>query len=294
MSRPKRLLVVSDREAHLHPPTERAALLIRELGGTLDLLEVFPLASMVKLRQLVTDTPPAVDEEAIDKARNGLRRKAADLLQRHGIPAGVQVLSGILQAQLAVHADALAPDLIVLGPGGKPGLRELLLGSTAERVAQKTRHSLLVVKQLPRTSYRRVLVAVDFSGGALTTLTAARSLAPDAEIILLHAFEVPFEGKLQLAGADENTIGHYRIVARNRAMEAMQQLCIAAGLGSVSVKRVVLHGDCSRHIVEQEEALGCDLIAMGKHFEKTLEALLPASVRGHVVGESRGDVLIVV
>jgi len=55
----------------------------------------------------------------------------------------------------------------------------------------------------------------------------------------LHAFEAPFESRLQYAGVEAETIAHYRTVARQEALTQMQALAVSAGLrdGAVSIER---------------------------------------------------------
>ena len=146
---------------------------------------------------------------------------------------------------------------------------------------------MLVVKQTAHERYRNVLVTVDFSPSSLPALRNARALAPSAEIVLLHAFEVPFEGKLRFAGVDDDTVHHYRFAAKT-----LRALCDEAGLPQHDARLMVLHGDPSRHIIEQEQEQDCDLIAIGKHGESMAEDLLLGSVTRRVLTESQCDVLV--
>ena len=120
----------------------------------------------------------------------------------------------------------------------------------------------------------------------------ARSIAPNADIVLLHAFDVPFEGQLRYASVDNDTINHYRIVAKQEATQKLHALRDEAGLNPYGTSLVVLHGDPTLRIIEQEQEWDCDLIVMGKHGENLLEALLIGSVTKQVLAESMGDVLV--
>jgi nucleotide-binding universal stress UspA family protein len=151
---------------------------------------------------------------------------------------------------------------------------------------------VLVVKQPPHEPYRQLLVPVDFSPSSLRAIRHARSVAPQADVVLVHAFEVPFEGLLRYAGVDEDTIHHYRIVARQEALQKLHALRDEAGLPPEGTHLVVLHGDPTLRITEQEQECDCDLIVMGKHGENFLEELLLGSVTKHVLAESQGDILV--
>ena len=133
---------------------------------------------------------------------------------------------------------------------------------------------------------------MDFSPSSLRAIRHARSIAPGAELVLLHIFDVPFEGKLRYASVDDEVIHHYRIVAKQEATQKLQALRDQAGLPVVGTSLLVLHGDPTFRIIEQEQECDCDLIVVGKHGEGMLEELLLGSVTKHVLAESQGDVLV--
>lgn len=192
------------------------------------------------------------------------------------------------------HAAACAADLLILGAHGDDFLRHLTLGSMASRLLRKTtRHPVLVVKQMPHEDYRRVLLPLDFSPVAVPTIRFVRTLAPGAELILMHAFEAPFEGKLNYAGVDAAVIQRYRTTAHEEALRRLRETATQAGLEIGSYTPLVVHGDPSQRIVEQEQERDCDLIAMGKQGTHFAEEWLLGSVTTHVLAESQGDVLVV-
>ncbi|NMG45219.1 universal stress protein [Aromatoleum toluvorans] len=287
-----RLLAATDLSAPARHAADRAALIARELGAPLDLLHVASTAPFEKLRQLVADIPYDAPARVLESARADLDELAAVLQRHHGVAANVQIASGPLLKELMASAEAGSADLLVLGARGNSFMRHLLLGSTAERMVRKTTRPMLVVKQPPHEPYRTILVPVDFSPYSVTALDNARRLAPAAGIVLLHAFEVPFEGKLQYAGVDDELIHRYRIAARQEALQRLRELRDAAGLPADATRLLVVHGDPSRTIVEQEQEQDCDLIVMGKHGENVVEDLLLGSVTKHVLVESQCDVLV--
>ncbi|HXV50076.1 MAG TPA: universal stress protein, partial [Candidatus Binatia bacterium] len=60
-------------------------------------------------------------------------------------------------------------------------MKDLLLGTTAERVVRKGDRPVLVVKRAADAPYRRVVVGVDFSEDSRYALELALRLAPQAE-----------------------------------------------------------------------------------------------------------------
>lgn len=288
----KRLLVATDLSAPARHAADRAALVAREVGASLDLFHVANVTAVEKLRLLIADVPAETGQRVLDAAREEMRELAANMLKQHGIAAGVQVASGPVLAEIIGHADTISADLLVLGARGSSFMRHLLVGSTAERMVRKTRWPMLIAKQAPHEPYRTLLVPVDFSPFSLRALHNAQAVAPGADIVLLHAFEVPFESKLRFAGIEDELLARYRIAARQEALAKLRELRDEAGLPLERTRLIVVHGDASRNIIEQEQEQDCDLIVMGKHGESMLEDLLLGSVTKHVLAESQGDVLV--
>ena len=110
--------------------------------------------------------------------------------------------------------------------------------------------------------------------------------------MLLHAFSVPYEGKLRLAGVETGQVDQLRVNARSAALQAMDELIALGDLPEHQVRRVVRHGDAPRCIIEQERTLDCDLIVVGRQGRGRLEEVLVGSVTRHVLSFSRGDVLV--
>lgn len=292
MKQLNRVLAATDLSTPARHAAERAALVSKETTASLDLFHVANLAPLERLRQLMALTPADMEQRVLDAARQGLHDLATSLQARHGVVADTHVAAGPLCATLVRHADELAAGLLVCGARGESVLRHLLLGTTALRVLNTTTCPVLVVKQPPDGPYRQLLVPVDFSPASLRAIRHARRIAPQADIVLLHTFEVPFEGHLRYASVDDETIHHYRIVARQEATQKLHALREEAGLSSSCCALMVLHGDPASRIIEQEREQGCDLIVMGKHGESAIEELLLGSVTKHVLAESQSDVLV--
>ncbi len=292
MNKLNRILAASDLSAAARHAVERAALVSKDTAATLELLHVANLAPLERLRQMMGATPADMEKRVLDAARHKLHELAAAIEQRFGVAAGTGVVAGSLLTELARKADGLAADLLVCGARGESVIRHFMLGTTALRVLSTTTRPVLVVKQQPHESYRRLLVPVDFSPSSLRAIQQARSIAPSAEIVLLHAFDVPFEGQLRYASVDDDIIYQYRIVAKKEATRLLRALRDEAGLAPSGSSLVVLHGDPSLRIIEQEQERDCDLIVMGKHGESLIEDMLLGSVTKHVLAQSQGDVLV--
>ena len=293
MTAPLSLLAATDFSPPARHALERAAqLATAHPGAQLTLAHVISGSLLARLRGLLREAAPAAEARVVDEAGRALAELAAHLGALHACPVTTRLTQGSAMNAIPELAEELGSNLLVMGARGANFVRELLLGSTTERVLRKTRRPVLAVKQRPRGAYRRVLVPVDFSLHAAAAAETAHRWLPDAEIVLLHAFEVEPENILRFAGVAEDEIHAYRIRAREEAFSAMAQFVDTLSVPAASLTRVVVHGAPTLRILEHEQSLDADLIVMGKHGQTTLEELLLGSVTKHVLAYSNCDVLV--
>lgn len=86
----------------------------------------------------LTETLEAEADEALDDA--------ASRAERAGVEYERTILEGIPHEAIADRARECGADLVVVGATGRSGLREHLLGSTADRVARSVDESVLLAR----------------------------------------------------------------------------------------------------------------------------------------------------
>ena len=289
-----RILAATDLSAPARHAVERGFRIAAAARAEYWVMHAQALDTMDALREWLGDDLTQAKQKLEEQARETLLQQLADPARQHGVTAQPRIVAGTPLATIVEQADALAIDLLVLGARGGDFLRHYLLGSTASRLLRKSRsHPVLIVKQAPREAYRRALIPVDFSPLSVRAIELTRLIAPDADIVLLHAYEAPFEGKLTYAGVDAAVIQHYRDAAREEALRNMRRVAAEAGLAIGDYSPLVVHGDPSQQVIEQEQERDCDLIVMGKHGLNMTEELLLGSVTKHVLAEAQSDVLVV-
>ncbi|ART51855.1 universal stress protein [Acidovorax carolinensis] len=289
-----RLVAATDLSAPARHAVERAASVALATGAQLDVVHVATPAPIERLRRLAGQIPSDLEKLMLEAPRNAMQELASALAQRHGVTAQVHVASGSLLTELRQHTETINADLVVLGARGASFMRHMLLGSTADRMVSRATRPMLVVKQAPHEPYKTVLVPVDFSERSLRSIRLAQAVAPRAALILLHAYDVPFEGMMEYAGVHADEIQRYRASARQEAQQSMVALCEAAGLNPALTPTLVMHGDPSLLLVQQEQELDCDLLVMGKQGDNAVEDMLLGSVTRYALAQSQCDVLIAV
>lgn len=288
------ILVATDLSAPARHAAERAFRVAARTGFELHILHVQELDALDSLRDLLGAYLPTAKEAVAEEARERLRQLAADPARHRGVAAKTRVVSGVPLPVIASEADALDARLLVLGARGESFLQHAMLGSTASRLLRKSvRWPVLVVKQPPREDYSNVLVAVDFSPASQLAIREARRWAPGADLVLLHAFELPYEGKLAFAGVDEQVVRQYITAGIEARRIRLHEVAANAGLRSGDYLVRVIHGDAPRQIIAMEQEYDVDLIVMGKHGTHIVEELFLGSVTKHVLADAQGDVLVV-
>lgn len=285
------LLAATDFSAPARHAAERAAMIAASHRAVLTLVHVTPSGALGELRSWLgaeTDAARRLQSES----RRHLESLAAELMATHRGAVQVVEAEGAVLDDLPRQADAIDAGLIVLGARGAGWLRRLAIGTTSERMLRRTRRPMLVVRQTPHARYRRVIVATDFSAAAAPVIELARSAAPDAHLILFHAFEVPFLEKLHFAGVDLATIARYREHARAVALQRLRGLAQDHDLVPARWEPLVVEGDASLRLVEQEQETDADLVVVGKHGQSAAEDLLLGSVTKHLLAEGGVDVLV--
>jgi len=288
------LLVATDLSSSSLHAVDRGFLIASKGGVKYAVLHALGLDVLAPLREYLGADASTVSQRISDAMRAELTRILEDPSRNLGVCAHLELVAATAATSVPNYADAIDADLILVGAHGKGFLQRFLLGSTVSRLLRTSKRPLLVVKEPCRASYRRILVAVDFSLASVRAIQMAKEVSADADLILLHVFDVRFEGKLRIAGVSDDVIHRYRIEARERALKQLYNTAKAAEVSIADYEAVVRHGDANRRILTEEETRDCDLIVMGKHGTNFAEELLLGSVTMQVLAESRSDVLVVV
>lgn len=285
------ILVATDFSGHARHAATRAARLAHETRSALTLLHVLPGEPLAPIRQWL-GISNAPEQTMRDAAQRQLRRLASELASARRVEVNIREAAGSAANEILRAAERVDARLLVLGARGLGFLRRLVLGTTSSRLLRRTDRPLLVVRQTPRAPYRRVLVAVDFSPRSRTALTLARQVAPNADLLVMTAFQVPFEHQLRFAGVEATLIEVHRQQASARAHRQMHALAHEAGLSPSHWTPCVVEGDVSLRIVEQAQSRDCDLVVMGQQSQSATADLLLGSVTGQVLTEGHADVLV--
>lgn len=292
MSTLRSILAATDLSAPSRHAAERAASLAKSAGASLALVHAQSAGALDDLKRWLGGSDEANAAIQAD-ARERLHAIAQELEQHHAISVSEHQLTGNAVKEITQYANQTDTDLLVTGTRGAGFFRGVVIGSTAERIAKCSSRPVLLVRQSPHEPYRRVLVPVDFSPWSVASVELAMQIAPEAIIVLMHAVEVPFEGKLRLSGVNESVVRRYREEAKREAQLRLREIAMQVGLHAERSHLVTPDGaDPWMLVVQQEQEFDCDLVVIGKHGRNAIEELLLGSTTRMVISECSADVLV--
>lgn len=266
VNRIRRILVATDRSEAAQCAEMRAAMLGTELNAAVH--EFSPAQEAKAGRRVATALVTVVD---IRRTPAIAGRTAADTI--------------------IMHANDMDADLTVVAARERRLLDGIFAEHGDDELVRLSHRPILLVRSDASGSYRKVLVAVDFSVEAREAARMALAIAPSAHFIFLHAFRVPHEEMMQQAGVSLEVIYGHRTQAREAARAALNSFIEGLGPRRQLISRSIQHGSPAMVINAQARQLDADLIAMGKHGRSRFVELLLGSVARSVMVQSGCDVL---
>jgi nucleotide-binding universal stress UspA family protein len=258
---------------------ERAAHVAREHRAHVTVVHAAPAIPRELLKRLLGRKTTG-EKERLAAVVGGLKERGLHASGRHVEDFPVRALVDATRSGKS--------DLLVVGARGRT-TRDEFLGSTAQRVLDAGRSAVLVARGPVRT-YRRVVAAIAADATAVTTLIAARAVAPEASLDALHVYESPFEPSLILAGVDAAGLQSHRRAIRGEARESLRKHLANA---PVQPEHVHLHhGDPRVQIARRAHAGGYDLVVVLRGRSRAKHWIF-GSVTESILREAGVDVLLV-
>jgi nucleotide-binding universal stress UspA family protein len=259
-------------------------------------LPITPGSSITILHVLARGAPPDAERDA----RRVLAQQAASA-RRAAREAGltdVEVFTTVARGKPFVeiidgarHATA---HLIVVGRHGQRPFRDLLVGSTAERVVRKGATPTLVVSAGGSGPYRRPRVAVDGSNTSRRAFELALQIAgsPTGGFDVVHAYGVPYESGERPSGIRETNLSAYGFETGKAARAMVEDLLVSLKVERGKFTALLRRGDPRRVILQVATQRRSDLLALGTHGQSDLAHVLIGSVAEAVVRAAPCDVLV--
>jgi len=128
---------------------------------------------------------------------------------------------GEAEEVIGTCTNALNTSVVFLGSGGeKGGLKDLFMGSSTKAIVRALSAPVLVVKTHKEVQSNKILIPTDFSESSRWHIHAVRTLFPNASLLLLHVYTVPFGNRLSMYGVKK---GEVNVLAENLKINAQNE-----------------------------------------------------------------------
>ena len=280
----KRILVATDFSTRSDRALRRAILIARSSGARITLAHVVD-----------DDQPRRVVEAEQSIAQSILSELAGTVRQIDGLDCDTRLLAGDPFQAIAEEIRQADPDLVVIGPHRRQALRDVFVGTTAERTVRHSTRPVLMANGVPAAPYRHALVAVDASAGAAEALRRATVLceAWGAALSVVRVHDEGIGGRVAL-GSGRSDGGHAASMAE--AAEARAEL--AAVLAENGVRPVGVFVEPNTQsvpaaILATAARVGADLAVVGTRGAGDVARLILGSVAQEVFQIATIDVLAI-
>lgn len=281
------ILVPTDFSKGAEQALGRALRLPLARGATVHLLHVMnePLFDAPLRKARVTTAAAMAD--GVTRARAHAKALGLTVSMKGTVIAGRPFEQIVRQSRL------LWADLIVLGRHGRRPVRDMFIGSTADRVIRYGDLPVLVVNRPARHPYARPIAAIDFDETTRSTLEALLRVSGPAvtEITLVHAYVVPLEGWASRPSGCASE-SNFRKTAREQAVGNADQVMATLPPWGVSWRTVFAYGDARRVVLTRAHSHQADIVALGTHARSGLSSALLGSVAEWILEAAHCDVLV--
>lgn len=280
----QRILVATDFSTRSERALRRAVMLARQLCAPLDLVHVVD-----------DDQPRKLLDARRDAASGFLEQMALGVRKKNGIHCDPRIILGEAFDAIIRVSEELSSDLIVIGAHRRQILRDVFIGTTAERIIRSGSRPVLMVNAVAAGPYSRILAPIDLAASSAAAMDAMQTLglARGAAVDALHLFEPIAAEKMDRAALPPAEKKAYLTAEQAQGEQRLREILAGAG---VNPDRCIVRPRESR-IVEQicdvAKETKADLIVMGTRGRTGLARMVLGSVAEEVLRQSDRDVLAV-
>ncbi|NEW86963.1 universal stress protein [Rhodopseudomonas sp. WA056] len=280
----QRILVATDFSTRSDRALRRAVLLARQHSAAMTIVHVID-----------DDQPPALWKAEEREAQSLLNELAATVCEIDGVACDGRMAYGEPFQALADAADGVDADLVVLGPHRRQALRDIFIGTTAERTIRSTRRPVIMANAVPSAHYGSVLVATDLSDCSAHSIAEAQKLGllGHSDVVVVHAFDAPAQALVIRSSMTGAQLRAYLAEEEAEATKGLTAFLARTGLQparSIVTANEGTAADAIRKCVKQQRA---DLVVIGTRGRTAAARFILGSVAEEVLRESDIDVLIV-
>lgn len=280
----KKIVVATDFSERSDRAIRRATLLAKTFDVSVSLVHVVD-----------DDKPRRVVRTAERIAREILDEQVSSLRQIDGLECDHQIVLGDSFEGILKAAQDMGADMLIIGPHRRDKLKEVFIGTTAERTIRASDRPVLMANGVPSGAYRHALVAVDLSDSSAAAAQSLRTLGLDGEVrvSVVHAFNAPALSAMRRASATEDQIKDYVLDEEQHVAGELKSFLANLNVNPSHTVVMPIDSSAADTICAVAKDVSADLIVVGTHgLSGVLRAML-GSVAERVLRISKKDVLVV-
>ncbi|WP_324754201.1 universal stress protein [Roseovarius sp. Pro17] len=280
----KTILVATDFSVRSDLAVTRAALIAAKSGARLHLIHVVD-----------DDQKPRIVEGETDISKQLLQEEIARLNQTDGLNCTTDVVLGDPFEGICNSADAINPDLVVIGAHRRRALRDVFVGTTAQRTIRRARWPVLMVNAKPEQTYRTVLLTTDFSEPsrmAALHLAGLDLAAPD-DHTLLHIIDAPARRLVMSDVLSERQMIRYLAALQIEAEQELKEFAATLPFGDWHGIARQSSAPTSEAVLKAAVEFDADLIVVASQGRVGLSKTFLGSVAEEILRRADRDVLAI-
>ena len=280
----KRILVATDFSSRSDRAIWRASQLAKQFDAALTIVHAI-------------DDDKHSDAISSEKATSEelLANVAKAIRMTDGIECDARAVLGSAFDVIVRTGEAINADITVIGQHRRHVLRDIFIGTTAERIIRANTPPTLMANAMPAGAYRNILVAVDLSdcsGEALRGLTRL-GLHDGTRLSVLYVFDTSITRGRTGAYMSHSEVEKHLASIQARAKADLSSFLVDWDFDPSA--KILRPNDLSTHYVVDMVArdISADLIILGTHGRSGFMRFALGSVARDVLAISECDVLVV-
>ncbi|RIK93928.1 MAG: universal stress protein [Proteobacteria bacterium] len=280
----EKILVATDFSERSDRAIRRAVLLAKKFDSTLSIVHVID-----------DDRPKRIVSTEWEVATVLLTEQTRSLCDIDNVTCDYSIVAGDPFEGIVKAADELMPDILVVGPYRRQILKDVFIGTTAERVIRASRQPILMANGVPAGFYRHALIALDFSDCSADAVRVVQDIELEkyTAISVVHVFDTPGAGLISRSAMTEAQVNDY--LEEEQDCASREMAAFLSKLNLEPVQRILRRNETSiaAMIYAAAKESSADLLVIGSHGRSGITKMLLGSVAGEVLRSVDLDVLVV-
>lgn len=208
---------------------------------------------------------------------------------------GIQLILRCGRPSAVISEEALASDLVVVGPHRRAPLSETWRGTPTEQLLSRASKPVLVARRPGKDAYRQVLLALDGSPATEAVLRLAERLplAQNAQVAVVHAHEPPYEAMMNTVGVGNLSVAGYASASMSQAAAMIHAELQRHSEDPHRYRVLVVDSRPGTAIRQAVRDVRPDLLVLGTRGHGRLRRALLGSTAHELLRNAECDVLLV-